>query len=65
MRISFTALTHEGPRDVVADVDDRATVGGVARALAAGGEGLWADGRMLDPRAPAARELRDGAVVGF
>ncbi|MFC4910585.1 FtsK/SpoIIIE domain-containing protein [Actinomadura gamaensis] len=63
MRISFTALTHEGPRDVVAEVDDRATVGGVARALAAGGDGLWADGRMLDPKAPAARELRDGAVV--
>ncbi|MEV5569219.1 FtsK/SpoIIIE domain-containing protein [Spirillospora sp. NPDC052269] len=63
MRISFTALTQEGPRDVVADVDDRATVGGVARALTAGGDGLWADGRMLDPQAPAARELRDGAVV--
>jgi S-DNA-T family DNA segregation ATPase FtsK/SpoIIIE len=25
--------------------------------------GLWVDGRMLDPSAPAARELRDGAVV--
>ncbi|MGH3388395.1 MAG: FtsK/SpoIIIE domain-containing protein, partial [Actinomadura sp.] len=26
-------------------------------------QALWMDGRMLDPKAPAVRELRDGAVV--
>ncbi|TDC69311.1 cell division protein FtsK [Actinomadura sp. GC306] len=44
MRISFTALTGGGPRDVVLDVDAEATVDGVARSLAA----------LLDGRAPAA-----------
>ncbi|MFB4313413.1 FtsK/SpoIIIE domain-containing protein [Actinomadura sp. 21ATH] len=33
MRISFTALTGQGPRDVVIDVDDEMTVDGVARSL--------------------------------
>lgn len=42
MRISFTALTGGGPRDVVMDVDSDATVGGVAQSLAA----------LLDVRAP-------------
>ncbi|WP_030174783.1 FtsK/SpoIIIE domain-containing protein [Spirillospora albida] len=34
MRISFTALTGQGPRDVVINVDAEATVDGVARSLA-------------------------------
>ncbi|WP_433329003.1 FtsK/SpoIIIE domain-containing protein [Spirillospora sp. CA-294931] len=102
MRISFTALTGQGSRDVVIDVDADATVGGVARSLGelldgetapppralspvprfskeslpvaaaatatrapadARQHALWMDGRMLDPRALAVKELRDGAVV--
>ncbi|MBO2462890.1 FtsK/SpoIIIE domain-containing protein [Actinomadura violacea] len=102
MRISFTALTGGGPRDVVIDMDSGITVAGVARSLTAaldappapGGVpaprfskealltgapqaprpappagtsaergALWMDGRMLDPQALAAKELRDGAVV--
>ncbi|TYK43289.1 FtsK/SpoIIIE domain-containing protein [Actinomadura decatromicini] len=43
MRISFTALTGGGPRDVVLDVDSEATVDGVAHSLAA----------LLDAPAPA------------
>ncbi|MEU8346801.1 FtsK/SpoIIIE domain-containing protein [Spirillospora sp. NPDC048832] len=35
MRISFTALTGGGPRDVVIDADAEATVGGIAQSLAA------------------------------
>lgn len=35
MRISFTALTGGGPRDVVMDVGDEATVDGVAQSLTA------------------------------
>ncbi|TDD37261.1 cell division protein FtsK [Actinomadura sp. KC06] len=35
MRISFTALTGAGPRDVVMDVDSEATVDGVAQSLTA------------------------------
>ncbi len=34
MRIALTALTGDGPRDVVASGDDRTTVGGLAEALA-------------------------------
>ena len=34
MRISFTALSGGGPRDVVLDVDSEATVDGVAHSLA-------------------------------
>ncbi|MDL4814755.1 FtsK/SpoIIIE domain-containing protein [Actinomadura opuntiae] len=101
MRISFTALTGGGPRDVVITMDSGITVAGVARSLtaaldapapaggvpaprfskealltggpraprpASGGSpaermALWMDGRMLDPQALAAKELRDGAVV--
>jgi S-DNA-T family DNA segregation ATPase FtsK/SpoIIIE len=116
MRISFTALTGRGSRDVIVDVDSDATVESVARSLstaldadttanerpipmvprfskaaraaagapptapaagvpaagvpaagAAAGSGarhaLWLDGRMLDPKAQAVRELREGAVV--
>ncbi|WP_131739776.1 FtsK/SpoIIIE domain-containing protein [Actinomadura roseirufa] len=44
MRISFTALTGGGPRDVVVDVDSGATVDGVAQSLTA----------VLDGRAPLA-----------
>ncbi|MFG2089318.1 FtsK/SpoIIIE domain-containing protein [Spirillospora sp. NPDC048824] len=44
MRISFTALTGGGPRDVVLDADSEATVDGVAQSLAA----------LLDGRAPSA-----------
>ncbi|GAA3981737.1 FtsK/SpoIIIE domain-containing protein [Actinomadura viridis] len=39
MRISFTALTGQGPRDVVIDVDSEVTVGGVARSLFAALDG--------------------------
>ncbi|MFC5747049.1 FtsK/SpoIIIE domain-containing protein [Actinomadura rugatobispora] len=35
MRISFTALTGQGPRDVVIDLDSEVTVGSVARSLSA------------------------------
>ncbi|MEU8800359.1 FtsK/SpoIIIE domain-containing protein [Spirillospora sp. NPDC048819] len=44
MRISFTALTGGGPRDVVLDADSEVTVDGVAQSLAA----------LLDGRAPSA-----------
>src|SRR4051812_24240148 len=87
MRISFTALTGQGPRDVVLDAEPDVTVDGVAQSIfaslngdpknapltprfskqpqpkQAGHRSLWLDGRMLDPQAPAVRELRDGAVV--
>ncbi|MFV2212889.1 FtsK/SpoIIIE domain-containing protein [Actinomadura sp. LOL_016] len=39
MRISFTALTGGGPRDVLVNVDTEATVDGVARSLAAALDG--------------------------
>ncbi len=39
MRISLTALTGRGPRDVVIDVGSEATVGGVARSLFAALDG--------------------------
>jgi DNA segregation ATPase FtsK/SpoIIIE, S-DNA-T family len=91
MRISLTALTGHGPRDVVINGDSAMTVASVARSLFAtlrhdsrrpnvrsdqdarqfraptvtddAPVGLWMDGRMLDPAAPAVRELRDGAIV--
>jgi len=87
MRISFTALTGQGPRDVVLDAEPDVTVDSVAQSIfaslneapkaaqltprfskqpppeQAGHRSLWLDGRMLDPQAPAVRELRDGAVV--
>src|SRR6266545_3527830 len=91
MRISLTALTGHGPRDVVINGDSTMTITSVARSLfatlsddsrpsgkgpdqvtrhsraqAVTGDariGLWMDGRMLDPAAPAVRELRDGAIV--
>jgi S-DNA-T family DNA segregation ATPase FtsK/SpoIIIE len=88
MRISLTALTDQGPRDVVVNGDSDMTVGTVARSLIATLNAdvvreplaevvhlpsarliqdpphpLWAGGRMLDPSAPAARVLHDGAVV--
>lgn len=118
MRISLTALTPQGPRDVVIYGDSEMTVDSATQALEramtsgtpggstgrvpsppppgdgpegqgggqGGGQGhltatglgtvarppaphrvqhraLWNDGRMLDPQAPAARELRDGAIV--
>jgi S-DNA-T family DNA segregation ATPase FtsK/SpoIIIE len=75
MRISLTALTGHGPRDVVINGDSVMTVASVARSLSAAlrhdsrdakiapDQGLWMDGRMLDPAAPAVRELRDGAIV--
>jgi DNA segregation ATPase FtsK/SpoIIIE, S-DNA-T family len=96
MRIALTALTPQGPRDVIVTGDDGATVGDVAAAarevLAGGGqlapviplpvtapglggrydarpapgtETLWLDGRHVDPHAPAARALPDGAVVAM
>ncbi|WP_067826272.1 FtsK/SpoIIIE domain-containing protein [Actinomadura kijaniata] len=109
MRISCTALTARGPRDIVIDLDSGQTVGEVAHALfraldddaptaarapgpatgpsgvpgprftkqalatatrtrdsaGAGQRALWLDGRMVDPQALAAKELRDGAVVAL
>ncbi|GAA0596225.1 FtsK/SpoIIIE domain-containing protein [Actinomadura livida] len=55
MRISFTALTGGGPRDVVMDADAEATVDGVARSLAA----------LLDGRAPAAAPARSPAAPRY
>ena len=88
MRISLTALTDQGPRDVVVNGDSDMTVGALARSLIATLTAdavkeplaevvrhpsarwvedplppLWSGGRMLDPSAPAARFLHDGAVV--
>src|SRR6266568_4307962 len=89
MRIALTALTPQGPADVIVSGDDGATAGQVAaalqeafapkehlasvimhpRAAAAGtrlpasGPVLWAGGQQLPPDQPAARALRDGAVV--
>ncbi|MBO0789269.1 MAG: cell division protein FtsK, partial [Actinobacteria bacterium] len=94
MRIALTALTPQGPQDVMVTGDDGVPVGQVAAVLraatrgasrlarvialpgaaglAAGGaqagagqETLWMDGRALDPGAPAAAVLRDGALVAL
>ena len=102
MRVALTALTPQGPQDVLVSGDDDATIGDVAAALAPalelrgtrpderlapvisigrnGGGGsagdlgwrsappaqpLWLNGGQADPRAPAARTLRDGAVVSL
>jgi S-DNA-T family DNA segregation ATPase FtsK/SpoIIIE len=113
MRVALTALTPQGPQDVLVSGDDNVTVGDVAAALGPvvgqdwlgqarlgqdrlapvisigrhsegwnpGGatlgtasdlaqrppfaQPLWLDGRQTDPRAPAARALRDGAVVAL
>ncbi|WP_460370374.1 hypothetical protein, partial [Actinocorallia lasiicapitis] len=74
MRISLTALTSGGPRDVVVEGDDDMTVSSVARSLSGLGPGhdgnvariaLYSEGRMLDPSGRAARLLRDGAVVAL
>ncbi|WP_024936132.1 FtsK/SpoIIIE domain-containing protein [Actinomadura welshii] len=53
MRISFTALTGSGPRDVVVNIDSEVTVEGVARSLAA------LDGR---PQIPAPRFSKDALL---
>ncbi|ROO90105.1 S-DNA-T family DNA segregation ATPase FtsK/SpoIIIE [Actinocorallia herbida] len=76
MRISLTALDATGSRDVLVSGDPDMPVSAVARALSGleRGEALapnvvqlqqpfYADGRMLDPSAPAARELPDGSLV--
>ncbi|HEY7279309.1 MAG TPA: FtsK/SpoIIIE domain-containing protein [Trebonia sp.] len=101
MRVALTALTPQGPQDVLVSGDDDVTVGDVAAALAPaldprgtrpderlapvisigrnGGGGiagdpawrpaaaqpLWLNGGQADPRAAAARTLRDGAVVSL
>ncbi|WP_240506709.1 FtsK/SpoIIIE domain-containing protein [Thermoactinospora rubra] len=90
MRISLTALTRHGPRDVVAQADDDVTAGRLAEVLGeALGEpraqvvahpawqsgplhqqagrlgGLWVNGRVVDPAAPAGSVLRDGDIVAF
>ncbi len=100
MRVTLTALTTQGPQDVLVSGDDDATVGDVAAALgtvtseqaaaaerlapvisianhgagggfgdraqrAAPGQALWLNGGQADPWAPAARMLRDGAVVAL
>ncbi|MEU4828047.1 FtsK/SpoIIIE domain-containing protein [Actinomadura sp. NPDC023710] len=54
MRISFTALTGGGPRDVVLNLDSEATVDGVAQTLAA-----TLDGR---PAVPAPRFSKDALL---
>ncbi|MCD0453076.1 cell division protein FtsK [Actinocorallia sp. API 0066] len=78
MRISLTSLDANGSRDVLVSGDADMPVASVARALSGLGHGapeaagnvvplqqqpFYADGRMLDPAAPAARELPDGALV--
>src|SRR6266568_2997788 len=90
MRIALTALTPQGPADVIVSGDDGATAGQVAEALheafvpkehlapvimhpragqvrvaglAAARPVLWAGGQQVPPDMPAARALRDGAVV--
>ena len=90
MRIALTALTPQGPADVIVSGDDGATAGQVAEALheafapkehlapvimhpragqvrvaglAAARPVLWAGGQRVPPDMPAARALRDGAVV--
>ncbi|MDR0344119.1 MAG: cell division protein FtsK [Nocardiopsaceae bacterium] len=94
MRIALTALTPQGPQDVMVTGDDGVPVGQVAAVLraatrgasrlarvialpgaaglapggaqaGAGQETLWMDGRALDPGAPAAAMLRDGALVAL
>lgn len=90
MRISLTALTQQGPRDVVAQADDATTAGRFAAVLGESlGEsraqvmahpawqsgqfhqqaghlgGMWVNGRMVDPAAPAGMVLRDGDIVAF
>ena len=106
MRVTLTALTPQGPQDVLVSGDDDATVGDVAAALgpvvrqqgapaerlapvisiarngpgdpgskhglgdpssqrAEYGQPLWLNGGQADPWAPAARMLRDGAVVAL
>ena len=90
MRIALTALTPQGPADVIVSGDDGATAGQVAEALqeafapkehlapvimhpraassrgvglAGRGPVLWVGGQQVSPDTPAARALRDGAVV--
>ena len=90
MRIALTALTPQGPADVIVSGDDGATAGQVAEALqetfapkehlapvimhpraasslgvglAGRGPVLWVGGQQVPPDTPAARALRDGAVV--
>src|SRR5580692_2538037 len=90
MRIALTALTPQGPADVIVSGDDGATAGQVAEALQGAfasrehlapvimmhprgqagaaapqalGPVLWVGGRQVPPETPAARALRDGAVV--
>ncbi len=90
MRIALTALTPQGPADVIVSGDDGATAGQVAEALqeafasqehlapvivhpraaeawGAGPSGpglaLWVGGQQAPADTPAARVLRDGAVV--
>ncbi|XRQ05760.1 FtsK/SpoIIIE domain-containing protein [Actinomadura welshii] len=58
MRISFTALTGDGPRDVVLDVDSEATVDGVAQSLAS-----LAEGRAPAPAVPAPRYSKDALRI--
>jgi DNA segregation ATPase FtsK/SpoIIIE, S-DNA-T family len=95
MRIALTALTPQGPQDLVVSGEDGAVVGevavalreasggpvrlapvialpagprpgnGLARGLATAQETLWLNGQAIDPRAPAAAVLRDGAVVAI
>jgi len=93
MRIALTALTPQGPQDLVVSGEDGAVVGevavavreasggpvrlapvialpagprpgnGLARGLATAQETLWLNGQAIDPRAPAAAVLRDGAIL--
>ncbi|MEU5867045.1 FtsK/SpoIIIE domain-containing protein [Nonomuraea sp. NPDC047529] len=69
MRLSLSALTGRGLRDVVISGDESATVGHLVHAfqkhLQVPAQGLWADGVPLHPDAPVAAALRDGDVVAF
>ncbi|MFF4623346.1 FtsK/SpoIIIE domain-containing protein [Nonomuraea jabiensis] len=69
MRLSLSALTGRGLRDVVISGDESATVGHLVHAfqkhLQVPAQGLWADGVPLHPDAPVATALRDGDVVAF
>ncbi|MCP9950643.1 hypothetical protein [Actinomadura madurae] len=66
MRISFTALTGSGPRDVVVNVDSEATVEGVARSLAAldGRPQIPAPASPRTPYSPGARTRPSGWTAG-
>src|SRR5260370_803384 len=64
MRIALTALTPQGPQDVIVQGDDHATVGDISAALRAG---FWPAERLADviplPSGGRAGRLVDGEAV--